>query len=205
MPITGTRHATTKKVVQELQKQGEVGSDNGGSDASTIDVVHDGGNTDSERLQSEAVYAADDAADVDVSGIGRQDLEKHVEYEELLHEPKPNPPTLLAGNTTIKPDGLTPGHCDIRQRLEKKMIGDVVNKNIFEHVKFIVNDEEMAFGSSLQRTVCYLMNLDDQMTQRAFWLKNKDDIRRKLRKKKNNVTNAVCIKLYGMLWGLGTC
>lgn len=52
---------------------------------------------------------------------------------------------------------------------------------------------------------CYLMNLDDQMTQRAFWLKNKDDIRRKLHKKKNNVTNAVCIKLYGMLWGLGTC
>lgn len=70
-----------------------------------------------------------------------------------------------------------------------------ITKNIFPYQKFILLDSELDFGGRLQRRICYKLNVIHD--PKGYWESNREPVRVKLTKKRNNVTESIRKKMEG--------
>jgi len=71
-----------------------------------------------------------------------------------------------------------------------------VTRHIFPFQKFILLDSELDYGGRLQKRICYKLNV--MHDPEGYWESNREQIRVKLTKKRNNVTEAIRRKMEGM-------
>ena len=103
------------------------------------------------------------------------------------------------GISTVTPQEGIPGINDRCPGTNPKVIESMLTQCVNEHVhpkqKFIILDEELAFGGNLQK--CILNKLKVQGSAEAFWRNNKETIRKKLNRKRNNVQEVCRKKMTG--------
>lgn len=71
------------------------------------------------------------------------------------------------------------------------MITKCVVNDIYPNKKFVTLDHELDFGGRLQKRVVHKMNIKTE--HENFWTKNKESVRKKLARKRNNVQE-ICRK-----------
>jgi hypothetical protein len=82
---------------------------------------------------------------------------------------------------------------DVSDAVQKSILTECVTKEIFPFKKFILLEQELNFGERLQKRVCYKLNVEQE--QDVWWKENKELIRKRLTKKRNNVQEAIRRKL----------
>jgi hypothetical protein len=70
-----------------------------------------------------------------------------------------------------------------------------ITRHIFPYQKFILLDSELDFGGRLQQRICYKLNVKHD--PKGYWGSNREQVRVKLAKKRNNVTEAIRKKMEG--------
>jgi hypothetical protein len=70
-----------------------------------------------------------------------------------------------------------------------------ITRDIFPFQKFILLDSELDYGGRLQKRICYKLNVRQDPV--GYWETNREQIRAKLTKKRNNVTEAIRRKMGG--------
>lgn len=107
----------------------------------------------------------------------------------------------LGGVSTVTPQGVggfpvivdrTPA---VNPKVIESMLTQCVNEHVYPKQKFIILDEELAFGGKLQK--CVLNKLKVQGSAEEFWRDNKETIRKKLNRKRNNVQEVCRKKMTG--------
>ena len=83
-----------------------------------------------------------------------------------------------------------------REAVEKSMITDAVMKHVFPYKKFIILEKELDYGQNLQRRVCYKLNRKGDDHQK-FWARVKEQVRKNLGRKRNNVMENIKKKMIG--------
>jgi len=88
----------------------------------------------------------------------------------------------LGGVSTVTPQGVggfpvivdrTPA---VNPKVIESMLTQCVNEHVYPKQKFIILDEELAFGGKLQK--CVLNKLKVQGSAEEFWRDNKETIRK---------------------------
>ena len=77
-------------------------------------------------------------------------------------------------------------------------ITNIVNNHIWPYKKFIVKEEELDFGSTLQKRLYYKLNLPDKKDT-AFWKRHKERVRKALNTRRNNAMQAIRDKMKSKL------
>lgn len=72
-----------------------------------------------------------------------------------------------------------------------------ITRNIFPFQKFILLDSELEFGGRLQKRVCNKLNV--RHDPQGYWDSNRERVRVKLTKKRNNVTELIRKKMESKL------
>ena len=79
------------------------------------------------------------------------------------------------------------------------LIGDAVTKGVFPHKKFIQHDSELDFGGKIQVAVCMYLLVEEE-NAKAYWTEERRELaRKKLTKKRNNVSEQVKKTMIGKL------
>ena len=107
--------------------------------------------------------------------------------------------------------GGVPGRFEVRRQNGQTIISDIssmaaeqangclltrcITKEIFPFQKFIILDSELDFGARLQKRICYKLTVS--YDTRGYWENNREKVRAKLTKKRNNVTEAIRKKMIG--------
>jgi len=81
----------------------------------------------------------------------------------------------------------------VSDAVKRSILTECVTKEIFPFKKFILLEQELDFGGRLQKRVCYKLNVEQD--QNTWWKENKELIRKRLTKKRNNVQEAIRRKL----------
>ena len=81
-----------------------------------------------------------------------------------------------------------------RERMQQIVLTRCVIDNVYPFKKFITKEEELEHGKTLQRRICYKLSVKNT---EAFWEKRKEQVRRKLGRKRNNVVENVKKKMIG--------
>ena len=70
---------------------------------------------------------------------------------------------------------------------------ECVTKDIFPFKKFVLLERELDYGGRLQKRVTYKLNVEKEKEE--WWKDNRELIRKRLTKKRNNVQEAIWQKL----------
>jgi hypothetical protein len=70
-----------------------------------------------------------------------------------------------------------------------------ITRHIFPFQKFILLDSELDYGGRLQQRICYKLNVVHD--PKGYWESNREAVRVKLTKKRNNVTESIRRKMEG--------
>jgi hypothetical protein len=70
-----------------------------------------------------------------------------------------------------------------------------ITKDVFPYYKFILLDSELDYGGRLQRRICKKLNVTQDPS--GYWEINREKVRTKLTRKRNNVTEAIRKKMTG--------
>lgn len=70
-----------------------------------------------------------------------------------------------------------------------------ITRHVFPYQKFILLDSELDFGGRLQKRICYKLNVLHDA--KGYWESQREPVRVKLAKKRNNVTEAIRKKMEG--------
>lgn len=71
------------------------------------------------------------------------------------------------------------------------LIGEAITSAVFPHKKFIQQDSQLDYGSKIQKAVCKYLNITDANAE-AYWTEERREVaRKKLTKKRNNVSEQV--------------
>ena len=73
------------------------------------------------------------------------------------------------------------------------LLTQCVTKEIFPYYKFILLDSELDYGGRLQKRVCTKLCVTHD--QAGYWEMNREKVRTKLTRKRNNVTEAIRKKM----------
>ena len=84
---------------------------------------------------------------------------------------------------------------DTKKKFESAQLTECITKQIYPHKKFIIHDDEMALGSKLQKRVCNKLNVT--VNHELWWAENKEAVRKKLGRKRNNVQENTRKKMIG--------
>ena len=69
------------------------------------------------------------------------------------------------------------------------IVTECVTKEIFPFKKFVLLERELDFGGKLQKRVTYKLNVEHEKEE--WWKDNRELIRKRLTKKRNNVQEAI--------------
>jgi hypothetical protein len=79
--------------------------------------------------------------------------------------------------------------------MQKNRLTRCITKEVFPYYKFILLDSELDFGGRLQKRRCAKLCVTHDQT--GYWEMNREKVRTKLTRKRNNVTEAVRRKMTG--------
>jgi hypothetical protein len=82
-----------------------------------------------------------------------------------------------------------------KEQARSCLLTQCITKEVFPYYKFILLDSELNFGGRLQERVCSKLNVTHD--QSRYWEMNRERVRTKLTRKRNNVTEAVRKKMTG--------
>jgi hypothetical protein len=71
-----------------------------------------------------------------------------------------------------------------------------ITKDVFPYYKFILLDSELDYGGRLQKRICGKLSVARDQ-QSSYWEMNREKVRMKLTRKRNNVTEAIRKKMTG--------
>jgi hypothetical protein len=75
------------------------------------------------------------------------------------------------------------------------LLSRCITKDVFPYYKFILLDSELDYGGRLQKRICSKLSIAQDRS--SYWEKNREKVRTKLTKKRNNVTEAIQKKMTG--------
>jgi hypothetical protein len=70
-----------------------------------------------------------------------------------------------------------------------------ITKDVFPYYKFILLDSELDYGGRLQKRICEKLSVTHDRA--SYWEMNREKVRMKLTRKRNNVTEAIRKKMTG--------
>jgi hypothetical protein len=70
-----------------------------------------------------------------------------------------------------------------------------ITKDVFPYYKFILLDSELDYGGRLQKRICGKLSVTHDRA--SYWEMNREKVRMKLTRKRNNVTEAIRKKMTG--------
>jgi hypothetical protein len=70
-----------------------------------------------------------------------------------------------------------------------------ITREVFPFYKFVLLDSELDYGGRLQKRICSKLSVTHD--DRGYWEMNREKVRTKLTRKRNNVTEAVRKKMTG--------
>jgi hypothetical protein len=70
-----------------------------------------------------------------------------------------------------------------------------ITKDVFPYYKFILLDSELDYGGRLQQRICSKLSVSQDPS--GYWEVNREKVRTKLTRKRNNVTEAIRKKMTG--------
>jgi hypothetical protein len=72
-----------------------------------------------------------------------------------------------------------------------------ITRDVFPYYKFILLDSELDYGGRLQKRICSKLSVTQDPS--GYWEMNREMVRTKLTRKRNNVTEAIRKKMTGEL------
>jgi hypothetical protein len=75
------------------------------------------------------------------------------------------------------------------------LLTQCITREVFPYYKFILLDGELDYGGRLQKRICGKLNVTHD--PRGYWENNREKVRTKLTRKRNNVTEAIRKKMTG--------
>jgi hypothetical protein len=75
------------------------------------------------------------------------------------------------------------------------LLSQCITKEVFPYYKFVLLDSELDYGGRLQRRICGKLNVTHDPG--GYWENNREKVRTKLTRKRNNVTEAIRKKMTG--------
>lgn len=81
------------------------------------------------------------------------------------------------------------------EQARSSLLTRCITKEVFPYYKFILLDSELDFGGRLQKRICAKLCVTHDQT--GYWEMNREKVRTKLTRKRNNVTEAVRRKMTG--------
>jgi hypothetical protein len=107
------------------------------------------------------------------------------------------PSRFVLGATTVR--GQT-GVSDITSLAEEHacscLLTQCITKEVFPYYKFVLLNSELDYGGRLQKRICGKLNVTHDEV--GYWENNREKVRMKLTRKRNNVTEAIRKKMKGM-------
>jgi hypothetical protein len=70
-----------------------------------------------------------------------------------------------------------------------------ITRDVFPYYKFILLDSELNYGGRLQKRICSKLSVSQDPS--GYWEMNREKVRTKLTRKRNNVTEAIRKKMTG--------
>ena len=77
----------------------------------------------------------------------------------------------------------------LSQTAHLSLMTECVSKWVFPYKKFVILEQELEYGQTLQKRVCYKLNVLRE--QEEWWKENMEIVRKKLGKKRNNVQETI--------------
>jgi hypothetical protein len=75
------------------------------------------------------------------------------------------------------------------------LLTQCITKEVFPYYKFVLLDSELDYGGRLQKRICGKLNVTHD--EKGYWENNREKVRTKLTRKRNNVTEAIRKKMTG--------
>ena len=72
--------------------------------------------------------------------------------------------------------------------MEQLVLSRCVIDHVFPYKKFVTHEEELEYGQNLQRRVCHKLKVKNP---KDFWRKRREQVRKRLGRKRNNVSEIV--------------
>lgn len=105
------------------------------------------------------------------------------------------------GSNRFQPGSLSDGSVFVmdkgtgdRYKFQQSLMSVTVTNDVFPHKKFIQKEEEMEFGKKLQHAVVKGVGINKD-NEKEFWSSVREQVRRTLTKKRNNVMEHIKKKM----------
>jgi hypothetical protein len=82
-----------------------------------------------------------------------------------------------------------------QEHAQQCLLTRCITRKVFPYKKFITLDSELDFGGTLQKRICYKLNV--RHDPEGYWERNRESVRVKLMKKRNNTTESIRKKMEG--------
>jgi hypothetical protein len=85
--------------------------------------------------------------------------------------------------------------CLAEEQARSCLLTRCITKDVFPFYKFILLDSELDYGGKLQKRICSKLSVTHDRA--GYWETNREKVRTKLTRKRNNVTEAIRKKMTG--------
>jgi hypothetical protein len=106
------------------------------------------------------------------------------------------PSRFAVGNTSVRGQTVVSDITSLAEEHARScLLTQCITKEVFPYYKFVLLDSELDYGGRLQKRICGKLNVTHD--ERGYWENNREKVRTKLTRKRNNVTEAIRKKMTG--------